>query len=536
MHFAHIAAFSNEIPWKYIVTYCCLFGIILIAGMICGGSGFWDRNTFDLTVYTKEESGCRRDKTSMSRIVIIGAGSIVFTKQFLNDLFNTDCLAGSTYVLMGPTMWKLEKMKQYADQIIAKNSIDAKIECTTDRREALRGADFVILTFLVGGDEAYGYDIEIPAKYGISQCIGDSMGPGGVFRLLRNMPVMTAVWEDMKELCPDAYVLNYVNPMGATCTALAASTGMKFVGLCHGVQTTLDLISGYTGVPKDEITYINAGINHMDWFLKLEHNGKDLYPILREKMGKPEYLKNEKVRGEVLRQSGYFMTESTGHLSEYLPWFRSSKRAMDRYCDEPMFGGEHAAYLKFSRMIHEKFRDTDVLSIESGDLEPRSKEYCSYIIEAVVTGKPFRFSGNVSNKERYIENLPGDAVVEVPVYADRFGFHPVHIGFLPSHLAAMNQSNITTQCLAAKAAVEADPELAYWAIAMDPLTSTRVTLNECRSMVAEMFEAERKWLPQFENKVFDAFPDIDIPADTVPVSVPEDPALAINKRFARLAE
>ena len=219
---------------------------------------------------------------------------------------------------------------------------------------------------------------------------------------------------------------------------------MKF-GLCHGVQTTMDLISGYTGYPKDEIDFINAGINHMDWFLTLTHKGKDIYPILKANMEKPEYFKNEKVRGEVMRHSGYFMTESTGHLSEYLPWFRSSQEALDQYCDEPMFGGEHGAYLKFTRMIQEKFKNTDVLSIESGELEPRSKEYCSYIIEAIITGKPFRFSGNVSNKEGYISNLPRDATVEVPVYADQYGLHPMFIGELPLHLAAMNQSNITTR-------------------------------------------------------------------------------------------
>ena len=472
----------------------------------------------------------------MAKIALIGAGSVVFTKQFLNDMFNTPCMAGSTYALMGPTLSKLEKMKQYADQIIEKNNIDASIYCTTDRRDALKDADFVILTFQIGGNDAYGYDVEIPMKYGVDQCIGDSLGPGGVFRVLRSAPVMIDIWNDMKELCPNAYVLNYVNPMGAVCTTLARATGMKFVGLCHGVQTTMDLISGYTGYPKDEIDFINAGINHMDWVLTLTHKGKDIYPILKENMEKPEYFKNEKVRGEVMRHSGYFMTESTGHLSEYLPWFRSSERALKRYCDEPMFGGEHGAYLKFGRMIQEKFRTTDVLSIESGELEPRSKEYCSFIIEAIVTGNPFRFSGNVSNAEGYIGNLPKDAAVEVPVYADQYGLHPTYIGDLPLHLAAMNQSNITVQSLAAQAAIDGDPELAFWAIAMDPLTSTKLTLNECRKMVAEMFEAEAKWLPQFEGKKLKVVEDIDVPADTVPVPVPEDPALAINSRFGKLAE
>ena len=471
----------------------------------------------------------------MTKVAIIGAGSMVFTKQFLNDMFGTPCMAGSTYVLMGPTQWKLDKMKEYADQIIRNNSIDATIACTTDRREALKAADFVILVFQIGGQSAYAYDITIPLRHGVKQCIGDSMGPGGVFRCLRTAPVLIDIGKDIEELCPNAYVLNYVNPMGAVCTTAARATKMNMVGLCHGVQTTLDLIAGYTGVPKEEIDYVNAGINHMDWFLKLEHKGRDLYPILKANMEKPEYYKNEKVRGEVMRHSGYFMTESTGHLSEYLPWFRSSQQALDTYCDEPMFGGETGAYLKFTDMIQQKFKDTDVLSIESGELEPRSKEYCSYIMEAIITGKPFRFSGNVPNNG-YITNLPRNATVEVPVDVDGSGFHPCIIGDIPMHLAGMNQTNLTTQGLAAEAAITGDAELAFWAIALDPLTSAVLTLKECRDMVAELFEAQAGWLPQFHKNQFKKLDFVHVPEDTVPIPVPEDPALAINQRFGKLAE
>lgn len=471
----------------------------------------------------------------MSKVAIIGAGSLVFTKQFLNDMFGTPCMAGSTYYLMGPTMWKLEKMKVYADQIIEKNNVDAHIVCTTDRREALKDADFVVMVFYIGGNKAFGLDVEIPLKYGIEQCIGDSMGPGGFFSLFRQVPVMLEIGREMDELCPDALVLNYVNPMGAMCTAISRGTNMNAVGLCHGVQTTMDLIAAYTGVPKDEIDYVNAGINHMDWFLKLEHNGKDLYPILKANMEKPEYYKNEKVRGEVMRQCGYFMTESTGHLSEYLPWFRKNKEALDLYCDEPMFGGETGAYLKFKRMIQEKFKNTDVLSIESGELEPRSKEYCSYIMEAVITGKPFKFSGNVPNRG-YITNLPANATVEVPVYADKEGLHPTFIGDLPRQCAAMNMSNLTAQDLAAEAAITGDVELAFWAVAMDPLTSAVCTLKEIRDMVNEMFEAEKEWLPQFDLKDLRKLDTIAVPEDTVPVDVPEDPALAINHRYSVLGQ
>lgn len=470
----------------------------------------------------------------MAKIAIIGAGSIIFCKTLLNDMFSTPALKGSTYALMGPTLWKLEKMKTFADNLIEKNGLDASVYCTTDRRDALKDADYVILMFQVGGVEAFKYDYEIPMKYGVDQCIGDSMGPGGIFRCLRSAPVLIGIGEDMKELCPDAYVLNYVNPMGAVCTTMGAATSMKFVGLCHGVQTTLDLVAGYTDCKKNEIDFLCAGINHMAWFLKLEKDGKDLYPLLKANMEKPGYYKNEKVRGEVMRHCGYIMTESTGHLSEYLPWFRKNKAALDRYCDEPAFGGETGAYYKYSAMVAEKFKATDVLSIESGLLEPRSKEYCSYIIEAIETDIPFRFNGNVINRG-YISNLPDGAAVEIPIYADKGGLWPHTVGALPPHLAAMNQSNLSVQSLAAQAAITGDPELAFWAVAMDPLTSAVLTLKEIRDMVIEMFEAESQWLPQFSGKLKE-IKHIDVPSDTVPAPVPVDPALAINGRFGKLGE
>jgi alpha-galactosidase len=469
----------------------------------------------------------------MAKIALIGAGSIVFCKTLLNDLFATPVLSGSHYALMGPTLWKLEKMKVYADQIIGTNHLDATVSCTTDRREALKGADYVILMFQIGGNDAYRFDYEIPMKYGLDQCIGDSMGPGGIFRCLRTAPVLIGIGNDIAELCPGAVVLNYVNPMGAVCTTAARATGMTMVGLCHGVQTTLDLIAGYTNVKKSEIDFLCAGINHMAWFLKLEKEGRDLYPLLKENMEKPEYYKNEKVRGEVMRQCGYFMTESTGHLSEYLPWFRKNKECRDRYCDEPAFGGESGAYYHFSVMVAEKFRKTDVLAIESGELEQRSKEYCSYIIEALETGVPFRFNGNVPNRG-YITNLPFNATVEVPIYADKEGLHPFVVGELPPQCAALNQSNLSVQNLAAEAAIKGDPELAFWATAMDPLTAAVLDLKKTRDMVTELFEAEAQWLPQFAGKNIKTTNYIEVPPGTVGAPVPVDPALAINSRFGKL--
>jgi alpha-galactosidase len=275
----------------------------------------------------------------------------------------------------------------------------------------------------------------------------------------------------------------------------------------------------------------------MAWFLSLEdkRDGRDLYPILREKFEEPEYFKNEKVRGEVMRHFGYFMTESTGHLSEYIPWFRSSERAMKEFCDEPGFGGETGAYYKYCQMLADKYKDVDYLTLESSNLGKRSVEYCSYILEAMETGVPFRMNGNVRN-DGFITNLPDGCCVEVPLYVDSFGLHPVTVGELPSQCAALNQSNISVQALAVEAGLTGDPELVMQAIALDPLTSASCTLRETREMAAELMEAQKEWLPQFEGKTPAPRPPIKIPADVVPVDVPVDPALAIANRFGKLAE
>jgi alpha-galactosidase len=353
---------------------------------------------------------------------------------------------------------------------------------------------------------------------------------------LRTIPVLVDIAREMKDLArPGAIMLQYANPMAANCLALGKASNIPFVGLCHGVQTTLDLVARYCGVPKEEISYTCGGINHMDWFLTLEHKGRDLYPKLREVFEKPEYYKNEKVRGEVFRHFGYFMTESTGHLSEYVPWFRKNKKALDLYCDEPSFGGETGAYYAWCKTIAEKYAAHDVLADEPTRIEKRSVEYCSYILEAVATGRPFRFMGNVRN-DGYITNLPRGCCVEVPTFADDTGLHPSFVGELPPQCAALCMSNINSQILAAGAALGADTEHIVQAVAMDPLTSAVLTLQETRDMCAEMLEAERPWLPQFAGKTIAPKPTISIPNDCRPVEVPLDPALAIGKRFSTLIE
>ncbi|HYG24874.1 MAG TPA: alpha-galactosidase [Verrucomicrobiae bacterium] len=470
----------------------------------------------------------------MAKIAMIGAGSLVFCKTLMSDFLATPALAGSEYRLMALSHTRLDKMKAFVERMIQDNGVDARVLATTDRRQALAGADYVVVMLQAGGVAEFRQDYEIPLKYGVDQCIGDTLGPGGVFRALRHIPALMEIASDMRELCPNAVLFNYANPMAMCCSALGRVPGLQFVGLCHGVQTTMDLIASYVGVPKGEIDFLAAGINHMAWFLRLEHKGRDLYPRLRENFERPGYYVNEKVRAEVMRHFGYFMTESTGHLSEYLPYFRKNRKALELYCDEPSFGGESGAYYKYCAMLAEKFATTEPLSIESTTLGPRSAEYCSHIIEAKETGNVFRLNGNVRN-DGYITNLPNGCCVEVPVYVDRLGLHPTVVGDLPPQCAALNLTNVIVQNLAVQASFAGDPELVMQAVALDPLTSSVLTLKEIREMVGEMLEAEQQYLPQFKGKTLRRVDAIKVPADVVRQEVPLDPALAIANRFSKLA-
>lgn len=462
------------------------------------------------------------------RVAIIGAGSIVFTKTLIRDI-----LAGPVrdveFVLMAPSTRRTPLLKQWADRLIDAHGVPATVSVETDQAAAIEGSDYVVSTFQVGGLRATELDYEIPLKYGVDQCIGDTLAPGGVFRGLRGIPVARSIAEDVRELAPNAVVLNYTNPMDMVCWALD-EPGVASVGLCHGVQVTLDLIAGYTGVPKEAIVFESAGINHMAWFLRLEHEGRDLYPALRARFEEPEFYVNEKVRGEMFRHFGYFMTESTGHLSEYLPYFRKSPEALDRYCDRPAFGGESGALARWTRLISEQYTDEEVLTEGGTDLPARSHEYGPRIIEAMETNVPFHFQGNRINRGA-ISNLPADACIEGPMIADAAGLHSVQVGDLPDQCAALNLTNINVQRLAVRAGLEGDPEAVVHACALDPLTSAVLTLREIREMASEMLEAQREWLPQFEGAAIRQTPMISIPADVVPVEVPVDPALSVAQRF-----
>ncbi|MGI6238172.1 MAG: alpha-galactosidase [Christensenellales bacterium] len=469
----------------------------------------------------------------MKKIAIIGAGSIVFCKTLVLDMMATPALRDCEFALMAPSTRNTSQVKAFFDKVIEKEKLPSRVWITTDRREALDGADYVVLTFQIGGLSAYRHDCEIPLKYGVDSCIGDTLGPGGVFRALRTIPVIREICAEVRKLCPNALILNYVNPMAMVGWALGQEK-VNHVGLCHGVQTTLDLIAGYCGVDKHQIDFLCAGINHMGWFLQLEHKGEDLYPRFRTVIENPGHYVNEKVRAEVLRHFGYFCTESTGHLSEYLPYFRKNKAALDRYCDEPGFGGETNANLRFTEHVQRKYGDR-LLDGEPIELPPRSVEYCSYIIEAMETGVPFAFNGNVQNRGM-IENLPWDCCAEGPLYADATGVRRTMVGELPPQLAALNLTNINVQRLAVRAAYSGDPEHIVHALALDPLTAAVLTLSEIREMAGEMLEAQRAWLPQFAGRRIAPRLDIAIPEDVVREPVPVDPALAILARFGELGK
>ncbi len=470
------------------------------------------------------------------KIAMIGAGSVVFCKTLLSDIMATTALAGSEFALMDLNEEKLRRMETFARQMLKDNNVPGRVTATLDRQQAVKDADFVVIMIDIGGVEVFGLDYNIPLKYGVNQCTAQSVCPGGVFRGLRTIPVLVDIARDMETLAkPGAIMLQYANPMASNCMALGRASNISFVGLCHGVQTTFALIASYCGVPKEQISYTCGGINHMDWFLKIEHNGRDLYPKLREVFEKPEFYKNEKVRGEVFRHFGYFMTESTGHLSEYVPWFRKNQKALDLYCDEPGFGGESGAYYKWCRAVAEKYAEHDPLEFESTKIEERSVEYCSYIMEALATGEPFSLMGNVRN-DGYITNLPPGCCVEVPTFADDTGLHPVSIGNLPPQLAAACMTNINVQTLVVEAALTGETEHIVHALAIDPLTSAVCTLKEIRDMCSELLEAQRKWLPQFKGKKIAPKPTISIPKDCKPAEVPMDPAQAILQRFMKLME
>jgi len=438
----------------------------------------------------------------MSKITIIGAGSGVFTRNLVRDILSYPELSGSTISLMDIDASRLEYMRKALQRLVEQEQYPAKLEATLNRKEALKGADYVILTIQVGGLKPFEHDIYIPLKYGVRQAVGDTIGPGGVFRALRTIPVILDIAKDMEELCPEALLLNYVNPMAMNCWALNQETNIKNVGLCHSVQGTAEFLAGIIGVSMEDISYLCAGINHMAWFLRFEANGKDAYPIIREKAKDPEIYTQDVTKFEVLRHFGYYVTESSFHLSEYVPYFRKSDDWINRIHRTHSWHKEYYdgmylhCCLDAAKTLLEDLREM----AEASYIDPRrSREYCATIIHSIETNNPNVINGNVENKG-LITNLPEGCCVEVPCLVNRNGIQPTFVGNLPSQLAALNRTNINVQELTVTGALAADREAVYHAVMMDPLTSAVLDLDEIRQMVDEMFEAEKEYLPEEWNK------------------------------------
>jgi alpha-galactosidase len=440
----------------------------------------------------------------MPKITFIGAGSLVFTRNLCGDILLVPSLQDSTISLMDIDPGRLEESRRIVQSIVDRRKLPAIIEATTDRKSALRDADYVITTFQQGGLEAYKLDIEIPRKYGIEQCVGDTLGPGGVFRALRTIPVLFDICQELDTVAPDALLLNYVNPMAANCWAIDAATGRPHIGLCHSVQGTSEMLAQWIDVPYNEVTFSCAGINHQSFFLEFRRGKDDLYPAIWDAIERPENYGQEPVRIDLMKQFGYFVTESSGHASEYVPYFRKNRIMVEeelvpKFTDEVNYWfdyGRTGGYLRHCLNRIQKFQNEfgDILAAEPAST--RSHEYGSYIIEAIESNSPISVNGNVPNNG-LIDNLPEGCCVEVPCLVSGNGIQPTKFGPLPPQLAALNRTNINVQELIVEAALYTDVDYIYHAVTLDPLTAAVCTLPEIRAMVDEMLEAQKHWLPEF---------------------------------------
>lgn len=431
----------------------------------------------------------------MPKIAMIGAGSVVFAQRLTTDILSWPELQDSTIALMDLDTTRLDLVGNLADRLVREQKLPAKIVRTTDRREALDGADFVIVMIQVGGVAAVRPDVEIPHRFGVDQAVGDTLGPGGVFRALRTIPVILDICRDMEELCPKALLINYSNPMAMICWAIAAATKIQAIGMCHSVQGTSRQLAGYIGADYADVDYWVAGINHQAWFLRFEVNGQNAYPRLREAMASPEIYEKDRVRFEMMRHFGYFVTESTRHMSEYVPYFRRTPELAERYA--PPWRRDYDLYTKRQETYYEKVRRQ--VSGEEPIPTDRTHEYCSYVIHSMQADTPFRINANVPNTG-LITNLPDGCCVEVPCFVDRLGVHPCYVGDLPPQLAALDRSNIAVQNLTVQAALTGDRESVYQAVQLDPLTAAVLPLDQARTMTDELFAASAPWLgPQWSE-------------------------------------
>jgi alpha-galactosidase len=439
----------------------------------------------------------------MARIAFIGAGSTVFTRNLVGDVLGLPELADTTtFALMDIDPERLRTSEAVVRALVAASGANARVEATADRRAALDGADYVVTSFQVGGlRPSTIVDFEVPKRFGLRQTIADTLGVGGIMRGLRTIPVLLDVCRDMEEVCPGALLLQYVNPMAMLCWAVAERSSIRTVGLCHSVQHTAGELAADLGLPAEEVDHHVAGINHLAFFLRLEHAGEDLYPALRRIIEEGRVPEGNRVRYEVLRHLGSFVTESSEHFAEYVPWFIKDGRPdlIERFdipLDEYVRRSERqiAAWDAMRARI-----ERDGAAALDGQ---RSVEYGAHIIRACETGEPFAFNGNVRNRHAggpLIDNLPEDCCVEVPCVASAHGIVPRPVGALPRHLAALMQTNVNVQGLTVEAALTRRREAVHHAAMLDPHTAAELSLEEIRDLVDALLEAHGEWIPPFAD-------------------------------------
>jgi alpha-galactosidase len=439
----------------------------------------------------------------MTKITFIGAGSLGFTRGLVRDILTFPLLKESTLCLMDINAERLEFARASVQKIVDMGHYPAKVEATMDRVEALKGADVVLCTILVGETEVWRYDIEIPKKYGVDTNVGDTRGPSGIFRALRTIPVMISIVKDMERFCPNAILLNYTNPMAMLCRAMQRESFIQLTGLCHSVQGTAEMLAGWIGAPMEEITYTCAGINHQAFYLKYEWKGKNAYPLIHKAVTQnPDIYNEEQVRNEMYLHLDYYPTESSGHNSEYNAWFRKRPDLIEKYCTHGTGWnpGEYAYILKEYQQAESTWKEEakQWFAKETPISLERGHEYAAYIINALKGGEIFGFNGNVPNTN-LITNLPQGACVEVPVYVDKNGFRPAHVGPLPPQLVTLVHTSSMIEEMAVEAALIGDPHLVFQACAFDPLTSAVLSLAEIKTMVNEMLQQNQPFLPQFKK-------------------------------------
>ena len=433
----------------------------------------------------------------MSKITFLGAGSTVFAKNVLGDCMTVPALEGFEFALFDIDHERLRDSEVMLNNMKENLGQAVNIVAYKDRKEALTGAKYVINAIQVGGyDPATITDFEIPKKYGLRQTIADTIGIGGLFRALRTIPVMMDFARDMEEVCPDAWFLNYTNPMAALTGAMNRYTGIKTVGLCHSVQVCADHLLQSLDMPTDHIQSKIAGINHMAWLLEISRNGEDLYPEIKKRAAEKQKIKHDDmVRFELMQRFGYYVTESSEHNAEYHPYFIKEKypELIDRFnipLDE--YPRRCINQLEGWKNMRNDLVENKTLT------HSRTHEYGSYILEAMETNQPIKIGGNVLNTGRLISNLPEKACVEVPCLVDANGVTPTYVGDLPEQLAALNRTNINTQLLTIEAAMTGKKEHIYQAAMLDPHTSAELSMDDIVALCDDLIEAHGDWLPAYK--------------------------------------